>query len=248
MSWFDVAEGRLRFRGRLTKDPIREWVSSEEGAVAVQAAAREIGFSLVGRTRSARNRMRRRLWEAIAAPSLRDTVAAECDRYVAAWSQLAYAPSLPRLSLAARRVVVVPRVMIAWRTVSGATARLAACLQRADVPDLFKAFFAGWVFSRMEDAICRAQPRPERPLSARESWACVAVDTDLIWIDPSWSGPEWRGHVVMFEMPAPRLQRRDRRELEVAIAQLTQSLPNLTRGQRDHTVRMAMDQLASVRA
>lgn len=248
MPWFDVADGRLRFRGRLTKEPIQEWLCSEEGAVAVQDVAGGLRFALFGRTRSARRQLFRRVWHAISASSVRETISAECDRYVAACTQLAYAPSLPRLSLAARRVVVVPRVMIAWRAASGAAARLGASLQTADVPDSFKTFFARWVSSMMEDALLRARPSPQRPVCAHESWACVALDTDLIWIDPSWSGPEWRGHVVMFEMPPAGLHRRDRRELEATIEQLTQSLPNLTRVQRDKTVRLAMDQMASVRA
>jgi len=46
-------------------------------------------------------------------------------------------------------------------------------------------------------------------------------------------GMEWKGHVVMFEMPAPRLSRRDRQALESAIAQVSESLPNLSRAQRD---------------
>jgi len=56
-----------------------------------------------------------------------------------------------------------------------------------------------------------------------------------------WSGEEWRGHVMMFEMPTTRLARRDRRALEETIAQIRQSLPNLSREQRVGTVQMAMD-------
>ena len=52
----------------------------------------------------------------------------------------------------------------------------------------------------------------------------------------------------MFEMPSPRLPRRERQELEAAIARLTGSLPNLTWTQRDKTVRAAMDQLSAVNA
>jgi hypothetical protein len=247
MSWFDIAEGRLRFRGRITKQPIVEWVTSGEGTGAVQAASRQIGFSLFGRTRAARRRMSRELGEAIAAPSVRETIAAECDRYLAAWTQLAYAPSLPRVTIALHRLVVVPRAMILARTVPGVSTRIAASLEKADVADSFKAFFSRWILSRMDDAIRRAGPSPQRPVYARESWACVALDSDLIWIDPLWSGPEWRGHVVMFEMPAPRLQRRDRRELEATIEQLTQSLPTLARLQRDSIVRVATDQMTSLR-
>lgn len=247
MSWFDIADGRLCFRGRVTKQPIREWVTSKDGIAAVQSAARQIGFSLLGRTRSARRRMCRELAEAIAVAPVREIVAAECERYLAAWTQLAYAPSLPRVTVASQRLVVVPRAMILARTAPGVTARVATCLGIADLAEPFKPFFARWILCKMDDAIRRAGPSPQRPIYARESWACVALDSQLTWIDPLWSGPEWRGHVVMFEMPAPRLARRERRELETTLAQLTQSLPNLTRLQRDSTVRVATDQMTSLR-
>jgi hypothetical protein len=51
----------------------------------------------------------------------------------------------------------------------------------------------------------------------------------------------------MFEMATPRLGRRDRRELEAAIEQVKQSLPTLTRQQRDSVVRLAADQMESLR-
>jgi hypothetical protein len=247
MSWFEIAEGRLRFRGRMTKHPIRAWLTSSEGIEAVQAAARETGFSLFGRTRSARRRMSRELWEAIDAAGAREAVAAECGRYLGAWSELAYAPSLPRATVASHRLVVVPRAMILARTVHGVSTRVSACLRLRDVAEPFKPFYSRWILHQMDDAIRRAGPCPRRPVYTRESWACVALDGDFTWIDPLWSGPEWRGHVVMFEMPASGLQRRDRRELEATIEQLMQSLPNLTRVQRDSTVRIATDQMASLR-
>jgi hypothetical protein len=241
MAWFDIADGRLRFRGRITKQPVTDWVGSEEGAAAVQAAAQQIRFSLIGRVRSARRRMHRELSEGIATRSVREAIAAESDRYLAAWTELAYAPSLPRATIALHRLVVVPRTLILARSLSGITARLAASPGIASLADPFKVFFARWILCEMDDAIRRSAPTPQRPVYAHESWACVALDTDFTWIDPMWSGPEWRGHVMMFEMPAAGLQRRDRRELEAAIEQLKQTLPNLSRQQRDGTLRMATD-------
>ena len=248
MSWFDIADGRLRFRGRISKQPILDWVASADGTKAVDAAAGQIRFSLLGRTRAARRRMCGALWAAMAVPALRETLAAECDRYLAAWTELAYAPSLPRTSIASHRLVVVPRVMIMGRTISDTTARITASLQSAGVNPQFTTFLSRWILCRMNDAIRRAGPSPRRPIYARESWACVEIDPELVWIDPLWTGPEWRGHVVMFEMPASRLQRRERRELEAAIGELQQSLPLLTRQQRDSAVRLANDQIQEMRA
>ena len=103
MSWFDVADGRLRFRGRITKQPILEWIATGEGTDAIQAAARQIGFSLFGRTRSARRRICRELWDAVAAAPVREAIADERERYLRAWTQLAYALSLPRITVASQR-------------------------------------------------------------------------------------------------------------------------------------------------
>jgi hypothetical protein len=247
MSSFDVAGGRLRFRGRLTRQPIVDWVASEEGAEAVQAAARQVRFSLFGRVRSARRRMCRELRDAVTAPAVRAAIAAECDRYVAGLTELAYAPSLPRTTIALRRLVVVPRALIPGRTLSAAAVRLSACAPLAPLADPFKAFFARRILREMDDAIRRAIPSPSRPVHAHESWACVGLDPDFTWIDPMWSGAEWRGHVMMFEMPSARLPRRERAELEAAISRLKESLPNLSRQQRDNTVRAAMDGLNRLR-
>jgi hypothetical protein len=247
MAWFKIADGRLRFRGRITHEPIVEWLTSEDGIAAVQAAASQIRFALFGRTRAARRRMRREIWSVIDTPAVRASIAAECDHYLTAWAELAYAPSLPRATIALHRVVVVPRTMILARTLSRVITRLAACPGIADLPDPFKVFFARRILCAMDDAIRHAAPSPRRPVRTQESWACVAVDTDFIWIDPMWSGLEWRGHVTMFEMPATRLQRRERLELEAAIEQWKQTLPTLSRRQRDGTVQVAMDGMKLLR-
>jgi hypothetical protein len=191
--------------------------------------------------------MRRELWEAVDTPAVRAGIAAECDRYLAAWADLAYAPSLPRATIALHRLVVVPRTMILARTLSRVSTRLSACPGIADLPDPFKAFLARRILCDMDDAIRRAVPSPHRPVCTHESWACVALDHEFTWIDPLWSGPDWRGHVMMFEMPTARLQRRERRELEAAIERLKQTLPNLSRQQRDGTVQMAMDGMKLLR-
>ncbi len=133
MSWFKIADGRLRFRGRITKQPVIDWLTSEDGTAAVQAAASQIRFALFGRLRAARRRMRRELWEAVDAPAVREVIAAECDSYLAAWAELAYAPSLPRATIALQRLVVVPRTMILARTLSRVMVRVAACPAIADL-------------------------------------------------------------------------------------------------------------------
>jgi hypothetical protein len=245
MAWFDVSDGRLRFR-RTSRDPVREWLDSSDGAAAVQAAAAAVRFTLLGRVRVARRRLTRTLADAINAPSSRAALAAECEHFLVAWTQLAYAPALPRLTLSGRRLVVVPRRMIVGRFADGAAIRLAAALD-SSVPDDFKAFLARWVVRAMDDAVRRAAPDPKRPLHAKESWACVSLDSEFSWIPSLRADDPWQGHVMMFEFPSEGLRRRDRQALVAGIAELTASLPNLSRVARDGTVRRALDQMALLR-
>ena len=39
MSWYRVADGRIQFRGRITRQPFSEWLSTSDGAETVDAAA-----------------------------------------------------------------------------------------------------------------------------------------------------------------------------------------------------------------
>jgi len=245
MASFDVSGGCLRFR-RTSRDPVREWLASREGADAVQSAAREVRFSLVGRTRVARRRTARALSDAINAPRTRTALAAECEYFLAACSQLAYAPALPRLMLDGRRLVVVPRAMIAARSAGAVATRLGAALGPS-VPDRFDVFFARWTLRAIDDAIRRAAPDPKRPIHAPESWSCVHVDTDFLWADLFLAGEPWRGHLMLFELPPGGLRRRERHALDNAIAQLSNSLPGLTRIARDGAVRLAIQQMATMR-
>ncbi|HJR58359.1 MAG TPA: hypothetical protein VJ813_03130 [Vicinamibacterales bacterium] len=245
MAWFDVSGGRLRFRGT-SREPVREWLESSEGVDAIQSAARGVRFSLLGRARVARRRLARTLSDAINSPAASTALTAECEHFLETWTQLAYAPALPRRTLDGRRLVVVPRAMIVDRSLGGAERRLGAALGPS-LPDGFALFFARWVVRAMDAAIRRAAPAPGRPLRATESWSCVQVDPEFLWVASFVSDNPWRGHVMMFELPPSGLRRRDRPALAAVIAELTTSLPSLTRIARDGTVRMAVHQMASLR-
>jgi hypothetical protein len=245
MARFDVSDGRLRFR-RTSREPVREWLASPEGAAAVQDAAPAIRFSLLGRTRAARGRLGRTLWSAVNSPASRKALSAECEHFVAVWTQLAYAPALPRRTIDNHRLVVVPRAMILHRSFTGAEKRLGAALG-ASVPDGFTLFFTRWVLRAMDAAIHEAKPTPKHALHAPESWACVHVDPEFLWVDSFGSTDPWRGHVLMFEVPVSGLRRRERQTLVTAIEELVASLPSLTRVAREGTVRMAGHQMTTLR-
>lgn len=242
-----MSDGRLRYRGRVTRQPFADWVGTPEGKAAIDATARELGFCLLGRTRTARRRMWRSLQSAVASEPVRAALQAEPDRYLAVWTELAYAPALPRVSVALHRLVVVPRTMTAARALSALTARLMSLPSFAALDGPLRTFFCYRVICEMDAAIRRAAPSPRHPVNARESWACVAIDERFMWVDPLWSGREWQGHVMMFEMPAVRPSRKERREIEAAIAKLQGSLPEMSVVQRDGTVRSANAALSPVR-
>ena len=239
MAWFKMSGGRLQFRGRITRGPFAEWTATPEGSVAVDGVAGQLRFSLFGRTRAAKRRLWRELNSVVSNDQVRTVLEATPDYYLGALTELAYAPSLPRIVMNLRRLVVIPRTMIAARARSAVNSRLMTCLAYADMHQAVRAFLCDRLVLEMDDAIRRAKPSPRRPVDAKEFWGCVAVDQKFVWIDPLWSGPDWLGHLMMFEMTSGRPSRRERRELEAAIEQLQSSLPELSQVQRDGTVRSA---------
>ena len=247
MSWFRVSGGRLRYRGRVTRQPFAEWAATPDGQAAIAEAGAKLGFCLFGRARTARRRMWRELRSVVTSDAVRTVLDAEPDRYLAVWSEVAYAPALPRLHVSLRRVVVVPRTMIAARALSALSARLMRISDYAALDAPVRAFFAEHVIREMDAAIRRASPSAKRPVTAPERWACVAVDERFTWVDPLWSGRDWQGHVTMSEMPAERLSRRERRELAEAVDRLQRSLSEMSVVQRDGTVRSAAAALQPVR-
>lgn len=247
MSWFKVSDGRVRFRGRITRRPFTEWAGTPEGAAAVDVVARQLRFALLGRTRSAKRRMWRELEAAVATEQVKAILEASPDYYLNAMAELAYAPSLPRVAIALRRMVVIPRTMIAARGRSALNSRLMASTEYADLNESLRAFLCDRLVWEIDDAIRRAKPSVKKPVSAREAWSCVALDEKFVWIDPLWSGKDWLGHVFMYEMPE-RASRRDRRDIEGAIEQLQRSLPELSQVQRDGTVRSAIAAMNPLRA
>jgi hypothetical protein len=65
-------------------------------------------------------------------------------------------------------------------------------------------------------------------------------------VHPLWSGKDWLGHLMLFEMPE-RFAKRERQQVETAIADLQRSLPHLSPIQRDGAVRSALAGLSPAR-
>lgn len=239
VGWFEVSRERLGYRGRIDRAPYDRWTASRPGAQAIDAAGSQLGFRLLGRRRAARRDIWQRLNTASREEPLRSALDAAADLYMGAMSDLAYAAALPRTQIALRRVVLVPRVMIAARARNTALARLMRSPGMPDVDDAVKAFFCDEVLAQLDAALLRARPAPSRPVGAPQQWKCVGVETSYAWVDPYWSGAEWFGHVFLYEWPPTGLSRRDRKALEGAINDLQSAIGTLSRDRRSELVKIA---------
>ena len=246
VSWFKVTDGRLRFRGRITTPPVAEWLKTPDGSAAVAVLAPTIRFSLFGRTRAARRKLRRELMSVVADQQVRTILDAVPASYLSALTELAYAPALPRVMVALRRLVVIPRTMIAARARAAVNSQLMTSPVYGGMTESLRAFLCDRLVWEMDHAIGRMKPSPKRSLPAMENWCCVAFDERFVWVHPLWSGKDWLGHLMLFEMPET-LPRRERQHIEAAIAELQRSLPHLSPIQRDGAVRSAVAALRPAR-
>jgi len=237
LSWFRVADGRLAYRGRTTREPFAAWAETKEGTVAIGNLARQMRFRLFGRVRCARRRIWRDLDHVSRSEPLRSAIQAETDHFASAMTDLSYAEGLPRVQVALRRLVIVPRSLLAGLAREALRRRLWPLLP--DLDDLVRGFFCEQLLMEMDRAVDRARPSPSRPVHAGEEWSCVGVDTQYVWVDPLWSGPGWLGHVLMYEFPHDGLSRRERKALQRAIDDMQKSVKTLSRLQREAVVRMA---------
>jgi hypothetical protein len=239
MGWFQVSNGRLEYRGRITREPFNRWTATTEGTAAVARVAAGIRFSLFGRSHAARTRM----WRAIEAASrvepLATAITAEAARYMEILAGLSYADALPRVHLTLHRLVLVPRTLSAGRARTALFGRLDASPALAGLDEATRAFFLDQLVVEMDAAIQKSSPSPKRPVQAHEGWVCVGISKGLVWGDPLWSGPDGTGHLFMYELPRTGLPRRERKALEAAIAEMAGSVSALSRQERIDLVRAA---------
>lgn len=241
MNWYRVADGRIQFRGRITREPFSEWLSTSDGAETVDAAAGMLRLRFLSKARAAR-----RLWQDLQGltrtSSARQALQQESDYFAKNVANLCYAPYLPRNTVALHRLVVVPRAMIAGRSRHGARHRLWNTAL-SPLPESMRAFMCEQILVEMDGAVRAANPSPTTPIPMRDEWCCVASDDEFVWVDPMWSGPQWTGHMILYEMPRTPLSRAQRKDLERAVTNLQQGLKSLSRIQRHAIVKNAADGL-----
>jgi hypothetical protein len=239
MSWFQVTEERLRYRGRITRAPYDAWTAMPAGEEAIAEAAKQIGFRLFGRARAARRAMWQQLKEMATSPGGIVALDAAADVYARTLSDLAYAQGLPRAQVGLRRLVLVPRALAAGRARATIAARLLQCSQIEDLNEPLRAFLFERVVIELDAAARHARPAVKRPIRAHD-WTCIGVDTEFGWVDQVWSGAGWSGHFFVYEWPPAPLTRADRKALAKAVSDLESGINTLSRERRQQLVNAAV--------
>ena len=231
--WFRLTDGRICFRGQITRAPFDEWLRSAEGAALVARAQREMRFTLFGRERAAR----RAIWKAAAAgvstPSARHAIQLEADKYLALLAGLAYTDALPHVHLDLHRLVVVPRALVDNGIFSSLAKQLDEQPSIATLDRSVRLFLAARLVSEMDSALVGARPRVGRPVPAWEQWASVGLNVEVAWTLPfSAALPERQGHFHVYEVPRGGIARRGRRKIASAIRELDAAVTALSRAER----------------
>jgi hypothetical protein len=239
MSWYKASDGRVTYAGALTRDPFATWIGTREGAQAIATVAAGLGFRLFGRARAARSQVWKELAAAGRSDEGRRALQDAADLYLRAISALAYAPGLPRTTVALRRLVLVPRALVAGRARSAIAARLAECHAFAERPVPQRDFLFEAALSQVDAAVRAARLSVDRPIRCPEGWGAFDADTRFAWVDQYWSGIGWSGHWFVYEYPREALSRADRKALQRAAIELHGTLGTLSRERRQAVVRIA---------
>ena len=238
-AWIRSRGGRLTYGGRISRRPFDAWAQTPDGSAAIAAAAAHVRFSLLGKHRVAR----RRLWTELANAAADDSVAAavqnEADRYLPRLSQLAYAEGLPRVAVNLYRLVVVPRQLLNGVARHCLAARLRrepalTCLESVPLRD----FFCTQLVRDMDAAAAAAQPSLKRPLETGQGWMSVGLNTSYTWF-AAVEDSRWAGHHFAFEVPRDPLSRAMRKAVAEAMKTFDESLPVLSRNERNEILRRA---------
>jgi hypothetical protein len=237
VSWFAVKRGRLHYRGRINKQPFRDWCATKEGAGAIARVAAGIRFSLVGRARTARRRLWRALDVATRSEGFGSAVVAEPGHFMQAMADVCYADGLPRAHIARGRLVLTPRALVMCRAQAGVFGRLMQSPALSAVDESVRTFLLEHLVIEMDAALRDASPR--RPVFANDGWACIGVRLGIVWADPLWAGPYGTGHLFMYELPSRGLTRSEHKAIGQAIEKISGDVSTLSRTARDAMLRVA---------
>ena len=238
-AWIRLRGGKLTYAGRISRAPFDAWAAAAEGTAAIAAQAAHVRFALLGKHRAARSRMWRELANAATDEMVVTAIQEEADRYLARLTQLAYAEGLPRVAVNLYRLVVVPRQLLNGVARQCLAARLRrepalTCLESQPVKD----FFCLQLVRDMDAAITSVQATVKRPFTTGHGWATVGLNSEYVWF-AAVEDSRWGGHHFAFELPRDPISRAMRKAIEEAMKTFDQSLPVLSRVERNDILRRA---------
>lgn len=219
------------------------WARGPGAELVAKAAARR-RFTLVGRTRTARNELWAELQHAAEKGMLAESIRESVQHFTTAPGQIAAAPvNLPRAFVEGRRVVVVPRVTCIARAFNAMASELDHHPAVAGLAGgtALRDFFYDEVVSAIDSAVIEASAAMRRPMPTGEGWYVVGFEPAVSWFVPVLGGPERRGHFYVYEAPRTPVKQWPFASLDSRMRELRATTAALSRVARDEILRSARD-------
>jgi hypothetical protein len=244
MRWTRVTQGVPVYSGHLrAPESYAAWTRGA-GADLVAADAARRRFTLVGRTRTARNALWAELQGAAEKGPLAQCIRGVVAHFVAAPGEIAAAPvNLPRAFVEGRRVVVVPRVTCVARAFNAMAFQLDRHPAIAGLSGgvALRDFFYTELVSAIDAAVIEAGSVARRPMPTAEGWYVVGFEPSVSWLVPVMGGPERRGHFYVYEAPARPPKEWPFASLDSRMRELRAATAALSRVSREEMLRTARD-------
>jgi hypothetical protein len=240
-AWVRYRRGRVTYAGRIARTPFVAWLATPEGRAALDAAASQVRFRFLARSRAA-GRLWRRLSAAARDPQVIAVIQSEMDAYLGRVQEFAYADGLLRVGVDLHRLVVVPRVLVNGAAYDGLARRLRSvhAFSSLDCGDAVRSFFVETLVCQADGAIAAATPSAKHPLAVGKDWISVGLDGAFVWRLPLLNQPPWDGHHYVLELTRDPITRAVRKQVVAAVERIDASLPSLSRGDRNEILRRAL--------
>lgn len=244
MDWIRLSQGVPVYSGRLRRPAsYLAWTRRDGAERVAQAAARE-RFSLLGRSRAARNALWLQLQHAAEKGMLAEAIRDSVRHFVKAAGEIAASPvGLPRAFVEGHRVVVVPRVTCITRAFS------AMALELDHHPEIaalaggtaLRDFFYEEMVTAIDAALIQAGSVMRRPMPTGEGWYVVGFEPTMSWLVPVMGGPERRGQFYVYEAPSRVPKKWPFASLQARLRELHASTAALSRIARGEILRNARE-------
>lgn len=244
MRWIRVIQGLPSYSGRLPAPETYAAWAGGPGADLVQRAAARRRFTLVGRTRTARNELWAELQHEAERGLLAEPIQDSVRHFTTAPGAIATAPAnLPTAFVEGRRVVVVPRVTCIARAFNATAAELDhhPAVAALGGGTALRDFFYDELVSAIDAAVIEASSDMRKPMPTGDGWYVVGFEPSQSWFVPVLGGPERRGHFYVYEAPRRPVKQWPFASLEARVRELRAATAALSRVARDEILRAARD-------